>query len=69
LLVAKERIKVLKNGEIIKGPFGPEIVEIKHCEQIDDGLYLVESIGRQTNRYYDRYLEQYQLEKHLEFCS
>ncbi|WP_199426698.1 hypothetical protein [Thermaerobacillus caldiproteolyticus] len=60
---------MLKNGEIIKGPFGPEIVEIKHCEQIDDGLYLVESIGRQTNRYYDRYLEQYQLEKHLEFCS
>jgi len=54
---------VLKNGEIIKGPFWPEIVEIKHCEQIDDGLYLVESIGRQTNRYYDRYLEQYQLEQ------
>ncbi|WMJ21560.1 helicase-related protein [Geobacillus kaustophilus] len=54
---------MLKNGEIIKGPFWPEIVEIKHCEQIDDGLYLVESIGRQTNRYYDRYLEQYQLEQ------
>ncbi|MBT2687284.1 DEAD/DEAH box helicase [Bacillus sp. ISL-47] len=54
---------MLKVGEIIKGPFWPEIVEIKNCEQIDDDLYLVESIGRSTNKYFDRYLEQYQLEQ------
>ncbi|MEH6954447.1 DEAD/DEAH box helicase [Neobacillus drentensis] len=54
---------MLKAGEIIKGPFWPEIVEIKNCELIDEGLYVVESIGRQTNKYYDRYLEQYQLEQ------
>ncbi|PUB09614.1 DEAD/DEAH box helicase [Paenisporosarcina sp. OV554] len=54
---------MLKIGEIIKGPFWPEIVEIKNCELIDDGLYLVESIGRQTNKYYDSYLEQYQLDQ------
>lgn len=54
---------MLKSGEIIKGPFWPEIVEIKNCELIDDGLYQVESIGRNTNKYYDRYLEQYQLEQ------
>ncbi|WP_428912069.1 DEAD/DEAH box helicase [Niallia sp. Krafla_26] len=54
---------MLKVGEIIKGPFWPEIIEIKNCEQIDDDLYLVESIGRNTNKYYDRYLEQYQLEQ------
>lgn len=54
---------MLKVGEIIKGPFWPEIVEIKTCELIDDSLYLVESIGRQTSKYYDRYLEKSQLEQ------
>ncbi|MBO0587707.1 helicase-related protein [Sporosarcina sp. E16_8] len=54
---------MLKAGEIIKGPFWPEIVEIKHCELIDDDLYVVESIGRKTNKFYDHYLEQFQLEQ------
>ncbi|MED4182080.1 DEAD/DEAH box helicase [Priestia megaterium] len=54
---------MLKVGEIIKGPFWPEIIEIKNCELIDDDLYVVEAIGRQTNKYYDRYLEQYQLDQ------
>lgn len=54
---------MLKIGEIIKGPFWPEIVEIKNCEIIDDDLYLVESIGRKTSKYYDRYLEHFQLEQ------
>ncbi len=54
---------MLNVGEIIKGSFWPEIVEIKNCELIDDDLYLVESIGRNTNKYYDRYIEKYQLEK------
>lgn len=54
---------MLKVGEIIKGPFWPEIVEIKNCEKIDEDLYQVEAIGRKTNKYYDRYIEKYQLEQ------
>lgn len=54
---------MLKVGEIIKGPFWPEIVEIKNCEKIDEDLYQVEAIGRKTNKYYDRYIEKYQMEQ------
>lgn len=52
---------MLKIGAIIKGPFWPEIVVIKHFEEIDDDLYLVESIGRKTNKYYEQYLDKAQL--------
>lgn len=52
---------MLKIGEIIKGSFWPEIVEIKHFEEIDEDLYLVESIGRKTNKYYEQYLDKAQL--------
>ncbi|WP_026834101.1 DEAD/DEAH box helicase [Exiguobacterium undae] len=52
---------MLKVGEIIKGSFWPEIVEIKHFEEIDDDLFLVESIGRKTNKYYEQYLDRTQL--------
>lgn len=52
---------MLKIGEIIKGSFWPEIVEIKHFEEIDEDLYLVESIGRKTNKYYEQYLDKVQL--------
>ncbi len=53
--------EMLKVGEIIKGSFWPEIVEIKHFEEIDDDLFLVESIGRKTNKYYEQYLDRAQL--------
>lgn len=52
---------MLKIGEIIKGSFWPEIVVIKHFEEIDDDLYLVESIGRKTNKYYEQYLDKVQI--------
>lgn len=52
---------MLKIGEIIKGSFWPEIVVIKHFEEIDDDLFLVESIGRKTNKYYEQYLDKMQL--------
>ena len=52
---------MLKIGEIIKGSFWPEIVEIKYFEEIDEDLYLVESIGRKTNKYYEQYLDKAQL--------
>lgn len=52
---------MFKVGEIFKGSFWPEIVEIKHFEEIDDDLFLVESIGRKTNKYYEQYLDRAQL--------
>lgn len=52
---------MLNVGEIIKGSFWPEIVEIKNFEEIDEDLYLVESIGRKTNKYYEQYLDKTQL--------
>lgn len=52
---------MLKVGKIIKGPFWPEIVEIKHFELIDEGLYIVEAIGRNTNKFYSQYLDADQL--------
>ncbi|MCI2254220.1 hypothetical protein L2D08_07575 [Domibacillus sp. PGB-M46] len=30
---------------------------MKHFEEIDEELYLVESIGRKTNKYYEQYLD------------
>lgn len=52
---------MLKIKSIIKGPFWPEIVVIKQFEVIDDDLFLVESIGRKTNKYYEQYLDKAQL--------
>ncbi|ARK30110.1 DEAD/DEAH box helicase [Halalkalibacter krulwichiae] len=54
---------MLDVGEIVKGPFWSEIVEIKKCELIDDALYVVEAIGRQSSQFYETYLEDYQLEQ------
>lgn len=53
---------MIQIGEMIKGPFWPETVEIKNYEFIDDDLYLVEAIGRTSNQYYAQYLESYQIE-------
>ncbi|MEH7248591.1 helicase-related protein [Neobacillus niacini] len=52
---------MLQIGELVKGPFWPETVEIKNCELIDDDLFLVEAIGRVSNQYYAQYLENIQL--------
>lgn len=60
-LVDVRKLIMLKVGEIIKGSFWPEIVVIKHFEEIDEHLYLVESIGRKTNKYYERYLDKSQI--------
>lgn len=53
---------LIRAGDIIKGPFWAEIVEIKRCEPIDQSLFLVEAIGRQTREYYETYLELHQIE-------
>jgi len=54
---------VLQVGEVIKGPFWAETVEIKKCEIIDESLYLVEAIGRETNQFYEAYLEEDQIKQ------
>lgn len=53
---------MIKVGDIIQGPYWAEIVEIKKCEPIDQTLFLVEAIGRQTREYYETYLELQQIE-------
>lgn len=53
---------MIKVGDIIQGPYWAEIVEIKKCEPIDQTLFLVEAIGRQTREYYETYLELEQIE-------
>ncbi|MBE1555498.1 helicase-related protein [Sporosarcina limicola] len=41
-------------GDIITGPFFPEVIEIKRIEEFGDEYYLLEGIGRQTNQYHEQ---------------
>ena len=43
-------------GDIITGPFFPEVIEIKRIEEFGDEYYLLEGIGRQTNQYHEQLL-------------
>jgi superfamily II DNA or RNA helicase len=43
---------MLHVGDVVKGSLWPEIVEIKKYESIQDSFYLVEAVGRDTNKYY-----------------
>lgn len=52
---------LLKKGEIVGASFWPEAVQIKHVESIDDDLYLVEAVGRESNQFFENYLEKHQL--------
>lgn len=54
---------LLKKGEIVGGPFWPETVQVKHVELIDDDLYLVETVGRESNQFFENYLEKHQLQE------
>ncbi|MFC0212423.1 DEAD/DEAH box helicase, partial [Paenibacillus chartarius] len=53
---------MLKIGDKIKGPYWAEIVEVRKCEPIDDFLILIEAVGRQSNQYYETYLEKHEVE-------
>ncbi|OXM13803.1 helicase [Paenibacillus herberti] len=53
---------MLKIGDKIKGPYWSEVVEIRKCEPIDDLLILIEAVGRQSNQYYETYLEKHEVE-------
>lgn len=54
---------MLKKGEIVGASFWPEPVQIKHIESIDDELFLVEAVGRESNQFFENYLEEFQLEQ------
>lgn len=54
---------MLKKGEIVGASFWPEAVQIKHIENIDDDLYLVEAVGRESNQFFENYLEKHQLQE------
>jgi len=54
---------LLKKGEIVGASFWPEAVQIKHVESIDDDLYLVEAVGRESNQFFENYLEKHQLQE------
>ncbi len=44
-------------GDIIRGMQFPETVEVKRFEQISEDLYIIEALGRQSNRFYEMMLE------------
>lgn len=49
-------------GDIVRGNIWPETVEIKKIEVIDENFYLIESLGRNSNKYYETLLESFQME-------
>ncbi|GEL78692.1 DEAD/DEAH box helicase [Tenuibacillus multivorans] len=54
---------MLKKGEIVGASFWPEPVQIKHIENVDDDLFLIEAVGRESNQFFENYLEKYQLQE------
>ncbi|MCM3358658.1 helicase-related protein [Psychrobacillus sp. MER TA 171] len=50
-------------GDIISGPFFPEVIEIKRIEAFGEEYYLLEGIGRQTNRYHEQLLAKNDLDQ------
>ncbi|SDK32497.1 DEAD/DEAH box helicase [Lacicoccus qingdaonensis] len=51
---------MLKKGDIVGAAFWPETVLVKHVEPLEDGLFLVEAVGRESNQFFENYLETYQ---------
>lgn len=50
-------------GDIITGPFFPEVIEVKRVESFGDNYFLLEGIGRQTNQYHEQLLTTEELQK------
>ena len=44
-------------GELLNGSFWPETVEVKKCERVYDTYYLLETLGRKSQTYYQMLLE------------
>lgn len=49
-------------GDVVRGSIWPETVEIKKVEVLGDDLYLVESLGRTSNKYYETMLDIFEIE-------
>lgn len=44
---------MLKQGDTIRGVQFPETVEIKHFEKVSEDYYLIEALGRESQRFYE----------------
>ncbi|GEN46744.1 DEAD/DEAH box helicase [Alkalibacillus haloalkaliphilus] len=53
---------MLEEGSIVKGSQFPETVTVKKCEQLDHQFYVIEAIGRDTNKYYELMLEETEID-------
>ena len=49
-------------GDVARGSIWPETVEIKKVEVLGDNLYLVESLGRTSNKYYETMLQGFEID-------
>lgn len=52
---------MIKVGDIARGMGWPETVEIKKIELIDDDYFIVEALGKNTNKYYETLMDKVQL--------
>ncbi|MDQ6598103.1 DEAD/DEAH box helicase [Bacillus salipaludis] len=48
-------------GELVRGPFWPEVVEIKRYIKFSSQYYILEAVGRKTNSYYELMLDDSQI--------
>jgi superfamily II DNA or RNA helicase len=48
-------------GELVRGPFWPEVAEIKRCVKYSSQYYIIEAVGRKTNSYYELMLDESQI--------
>ncbi|MBZ9624411.1 DEAD/DEAH box helicase [Clostridium sp. FP2] len=56
---------MIKVGDIVRGTGWPETVEIKKIELIDGEYFIVEALGKNTNKYYETLMDKIQLENVL----
>lgn len=52
---------MFEQGELVLGPYWPEVVEIKRLEAYSESFFVIETIGRKTNSFYQIMLEGNQL--------
>ena len=46
-----------KAGDVIRGMQFPETVEIKRFESLTEDLFIIEALGRQSQKYYEMVLD------------
>jgi SNF2 family DNA or RNA helicase len=60
---------MLKKGDIVGASFWPETVQIKHVESLEDELFLIEAVGRESNQFFENYLEKHQLHEITQYAD